>query len=323
VEETKVKKIAVAALLGALMTGTVMTGSAMAANIGVTMDKFDDNFLTVLRNGIQKYADDNGHKVQIEDAKDDVAKQLDQINNFIASGVDAIIVNPVDTSATQAMTDAAAKAKIPLVYVNRQPINLDTLPDNQAFVASNEKDSGTLETKEICKLLKAAGKTEANAYVIMGQLSNQAAVQRTQDIYDVIGGPDCGVKINIIDKQTSNWNRDEAQNLMTNWLSTGTAFDAVIANNDESAIGAIQAMKAGGIDMKAVIVGGVDATQDALAAMQAGDLDVTVFQNAAAQGSGSVDAAAKLAKGEKVDKAVWVPFELVTPANIANYLKKN
>jgi inositol transport system substrate-binding protein len=323
VEETKVKKIAVAALLGALMTGTVMTGSAMAANIGVTMDKFDDNFLTVLRNGIQKYADDNGHKVQIEDAKDDVAKQLDQINNFIASGVDAIIVNPVDTSATQAMTDAAAKAKIPLVYVNRQPINLDTLPANQAFVASNEKDSGTLETKEICKLLKAAGKTEANAYVIMGQLSNQAAVQRTQDIYDVIGGPDCGVKINIIDKQTSNWNRDEAQNLMTNWLSTGTAFDAVIANNDESAIGAIQAMKAGGIDMKAVIVGGVDATQDALAAMQAGDLDVTVFQNAAAQGSGSVDAAAKLAKGEKVDKAVWVPFELVTPANIANYLKKN
>jgi inositol transport system substrate-binding protein len=318
-----VKKIVLAALLGALMTGTVMTGSAMAANIGVTMDKFDDNFLTVLRNGIQKYADDNGHKVQIEDAKDDVAKQLDQINNFIASGVDAIIVNPVDTSATQAMTDAAAKAKIPLVYVNRQPINLDTLPDNQAFVASNEKDSGTLETKEICKLLKAAGKTEANAYVIMGQLSNQAAVQRTQDIYDVIGGPDCGVKINIIDKQTSNWNRDEAQNLMTNWLSTGTAFDAVIANNDESAIGAIQAMKAGGIDMKAVIVGGVDATQDALAAMQAGDLDVTVFQNAAAQGSGSVDAAAKLAKGEKVDKAVWVPFELVTPANIANYLKKN
>jgi inositol transport system substrate-binding protein len=316
------KKLAFAALSGALLMGASVL-PASAASIGVTIDKFDDNFLTVLRNGIQKYADDNGHKVQIEDAKDDVAKQLDQINNFIASGVDAIIVNPVDTSATQAMTDAAAKANIPLVYVNRQPINLDTLPANQAFVASNEKDSGTLETKEICRLLKEAGKTEASAYIIMGQLSNQAAVQRTQDIYDVIGGPDCGVKINIIDKQTSNWQRDEAQNLMTNWLSTGTAFDAIIANNDESAIGAIQAMKAGGIDMKKVIVGGVDATQDALAAMQAGDLDVTVFQNAAAQGSGSVDAAAKLAKGEKVDRAVWVPFELVTPANIANYLKKN
>jgi len=301
----------------------LMASSAMAQTVGVTMALFDDNFLTVLRNGIQKYGDDNGVKVQIQDAQNDVAKQLDQINNFIASGVDAIIVNPVDTSATQAMSDAAAKANVPLVYVNRQPVNLDTLPDKQAFVASNEVDSGTLETKEVCRLLKSEGKTEANAYIIMGELSNQAAVQRTQDIYDVIEGPDCGVKINIIDKQTSNWRRDEAQNLMTNWLSTNTAFDAVIANNDESAIGAIQAIKAAGIDMKKVIVGGVDATQDALVAMQAGDLDVTVFQNAAAQGSGSLNAAVKLAKGEKVDQKVWVPFELVTPANIDQYLKKN
>jgi inositol transport system substrate-binding protein len=310
-------------LLLALVAATAMSTGALAENIGVSMALFDDNFLTVLRNGIQSYADENGHTVQIEDAQNDVAKQLDQINNFIASGVDAIIVNPVDTSATQAMSDAAAAGNVPLVYVNRQPVNLDTLPDNQAFVASNEVDSGTLETKEICRLFKEQGKTEANVYVIMGELSNQAAVQRTQDIHDVIDGPDCGVKINIIDKQTSNWRRDEAQNLMTNWLSTGTAFDGVIANNDESAIGAIQALKAAGVSMDDVVVGGVDATQDALAAMQAGELDVTVFQNAAAQGSGSVDAAVKLAKGEAVEQQVWVPFELVTPANINDYLQKN
>jgi len=317
------KKLALAALTGALLIGTAMTGTASAANIGVSMALFDDNFLTVLRNGIQKYADDNGHKVQIEDAKNDVSKQLDEINNFISNGVDAIIVNPVDTSATQAMTDAAAKANIPLIYVNRQPINLDTLPANQAFVASNEADSGTLETKQLCANWKKEGKAEVNVYVMEGELSNQAAVQRTKDVHEVIGGADCGVKVNIIDEQTANWSRDQAQNLMTNWLSTSTKFDGVSANSDESAMGSIQAMKAAGIDMKTVQVGGVDATQDALAAMQAGDLDVTVFQNAAAQGSGSVDAAAKLAKGEKVERAVWVPFELVTPENIANYLKKN
>jgi len=317
-EEKSMKRILLGVAFAALMSS-----SALAAKVGVSMALFDDNFLTVLRNGIQSYADENKIEVQIEDAQNDVAKQLDQIKNFAASGVDAIIVNPVDTSATQAITDAAAAANVPLVYVNRQPVNLDTLPENQAFVASNEVDSGTLETKEVCRLLKEAGKTEANAYIIMGELSNQAAVQRTQDIYDVIGGTECGVKINIIDKQTSNWKRDEAQNLMTNWLSTNAPFDAVIANNDESAIGAIQAMKAAGIDMKSVIVGGVDATQDALAAMQAGDLDVTVFQNAAAQGSGSLDAAVKLSKGEKVERKVWVPFELVTPANIDQYLKKN
>ena len=300
-----------------------LMGTSAMADIGVSMAKFDDNFLTVLRNGLQAHADKIGEKVQIEDAKDDVAKQLDQINNFIASGVTAIIVNPVDTSATQAMSDAAAKAKIPLVYVNRQPVNVDTLPDNQAFVASNEADSGTLETKEICRMLKEAGKTEANVYVMEGQLSNQAAVQRTKDIHEVIGGADCGVKINIIDEQTANWSRDEAQTLMTNWLSTGKAFDAVIANNDEMAIGAIQSMKAAKIDMKVMIVGGVDATQDALAAMAAGDLDVTVFQDAAGQGAGAVDTAVKLSKGEKVEKKVYIPFQLVTPANMADYVKKN
>ena len=265
----------------------------------------------------------DGVNLQVEDAQNDVAKQLDQIKNFIASGVDAIIVNPVDTQATQAMTDAAAAANVPLVYVNRQPVNVDTLPDKQAFVASNESDSGTLETKEICRLLKNAGKTEATAYVIMGELSNQAAVMRTKDIHDVIGGPDCGVKINIIDEQTSNWDRNQAQDLMTNWLSAGKPFDAVIANNDESAIGAIQAMKAANVDMKAVNVGGVDATQDALAAMKAGDLDATVFQDAAGQGAGALDAALKLAKGEAVDKKVYIPFQLVTPANMDNFIKKN
>jgi len=290
----------------------------------VSMALFDDNFLTVLRNGIESYAGTlDGVDVQIEDAQNDVAKQLDQINNFIASGVDAIIVNPVDTSATQAMSDAAAAAGIPLVYVNRQPINLDTLPDNQAFVASNEVDSGTLETIEVCRLLAEQGKTDASAYVIMGELSNQAAVQRTADIHDVIANGQCAVNLTIIDEQTSNWRRDEAQNLMTNWLSTGTPFDAVIANNDESAIGAIQALKAAGIDMATVVVGGVDATQDALVAMQAGELDATVFQNAAGQGSGALDAALALARGEAVEQAVWVPFELVTPANIADYLSQN
>ena len=309
-------------LLGAAFVA-LTTSYAQAENIAVSMARFDDNFLTVLRNGMTDYAKGlDGVSLQVEDAQNDVAKQLDQIKNFVASGVDAIIVNPVDTSATQAMSDAAAAGKIPLVYVNREPVNVDTLPDNQAFVASNEKDSGTLETKEVCRLFKEAGKTEANVYVIMGELSNQAAVQRTADIDDVIATPDCSF-IKIIDKQTSNWQRDQAQNLMTNWLSTGAKFDGVIANNDESAIGAIQAMKAAGIDMKTVVVGGVDATQDALAAMQAGDLDATVFQDAAGQGKGSVDAALKLAKGEAVDQKVYIPFQLVTPANIADFLTKN
>ncbi len=311
------KTLAAAGLVSLLST------TAIAENIGVSMALFDDNFLTVLRNGIQTYADENDHDVQIEDAQNDVAKQLDQINNFVASGVDAIIVNPVDTSATQAMSDAAAAAGVPLVYVNRQPVNVDALPDNQAFVASNEIESGTLAAFEGCKMLRAKGKAGgANIYILMGELSNQAAVQRTKDFDDVIGMDMCNF-INVVDRQTANWSRDQAQNLMTNWLSAGEPFDAVFANNDEMAIGAIQAMKAAGVTMDDVIVTGVDATQDALVAMQSGDLDVTVFRDAAGQGSGAINAAVALARGEDVDQKVYIPFQLVIPANIDGFLSKN
>ena len=313
------KKLAMVALATVLMTG-----AAHAEKIGVSMALFDDNFLTVLRNGMDAYAKTlNGVDLQIEDAQNDVGKQLNQIQNFIASGVDAIIVNPVDTSATQAMTDAAAAAKIPLVFVNREPINVDKLPDNQAFVASDERESGTLEATEICRQLKEMGKgSGANIIVMMGELSNQAAVQRTADVHNVIATPDCSF-MKIVEEQTGNWKRTEGADLMTNWLSAGRKFDAVVSNNDEMAIGAIQALKAANVDMKTMLVGGVDATQDALAAMQAGDLDVTVFQDAAGQGKGAVDAALKLAKGEAVDQKVYIPFKLVTPANIGDFLSKN
>jgi inositol transport system substrate-binding protein len=311
-------------LIAATAMMTVMGSASFAQNIGASIARFDDNFLTVMRNGMVEYADGlDGVELQVEDAQSDVAKQLDQINNFIASGVDAIIVNPVDTSATQSMTQAASNAGVPLVYVNRQPINVNDLPDDQAFVGSNEIESGTLAAFEACKMARAEGLSNgASAYILMGRLSNQAAVQRTKDVDDVIGMDMCNF-IEIIDRQTANWSRDEAQNQMTNWMSSGEPFDIVFANNDEMAIGAIQAMKANGIDMDDVIVTGVDATQDALVAMQAGDLDATVFQDAFGQGEGSVDAAISLAAGEDVNQKVYIPFQLVTPENVGEFLDEN
>jgi inositol transport system substrate-binding protein len=306
-------------LLIALAVATALLSPAFATKISVSMDKFDDNFLTILRNRMSDYAKTlPGVSVQIADAQDDISRQLSQVQNFIANGVDAIIVNPVDTSATVAITKAAADAGVPLVYVNRQPIDVDKLGPKAAFVASNEAESGTLETKEICKLLGGKG----SILVIEGQLRNQAAVQRTKDIHEVIATPDCsGIK--IIAEQTAEWDRTKGQNLMTNWLSKGMQFDAVVSNNDEMAIGALQAMKSAGIDTQKAVVGGIDATQDALASMKAGDLKVTVFQDAAGQGKGAVDMALALAAGKSVDKKVYIPFQLVTPANMDQFMNKN
>jgi inositol transport system substrate-binding protein len=313
-EENDMKKFILSSALAVMMST-----AAHAETIGVSMALFDDNFLTVLRNGMTDYAKTlDGVELQVEDAQNDVAKQQSQVQNFIASGVSAIIVNPVDTDATAALSKAAADAGIPLVYVNREPANVNELPEKQAFVASNEVESGTLETKEVCRLLNGKGKV----IVMMGELSNQAARVRTQDIKDVIATDECK-GLEIVEEQTANWSRTQGSDLMTNWLSAGLEFDAVISNNDEMAIGAIQALKAAGRSMDSVVIAGIDATQDALAAMAAGDLDVTVFQDAAGQGKGSVDAALKLAKGEKVDTKVYIPFQLVTPANIADFQAKN
>ncbi|MDX0994225.1 sugar ABC transporter substrate-binding protein [Sinorhizobium medicae] len=297
----------------------LIAGTAHAENIGISIARSDSAFLTILRNGMQDQAAKlDGVTVQVEDAQNDTSRQLDQVQNFVSSGVDAIIVVAVDGDGTPALTKIATDAGIPIVYANHPPADVDKLPETAAFVGSNEIDSGTLETKEVCRLLGGKGA----AYVLMGPLNNHSSLIRTKDIHDVIATDECK-GMSVIEEQSANWDRLEAANIMTNWLSAGREFDAVIANNDEMAIGAIQAMKAAGIDMSKVVVGGIDATPDGLAAMAAGDLDVTVFQNAIAQGAAAMDAAVALSRDQETERQIWVPFELVTPENMKDYATAN
>ena len=298
-------------LLFAAMLAAGSTASP-AATLGVSMALFDDNFLTAVRASMKARAQQLNVGIQFEDAQNDIGRQLSQVQNLIAQKVDAIIVNPVDTDATPRMTRLVVRAGIPLVYVNRLPADRQ-LPPKVAFVGSDERQSGTLQMTQVCHLLHGQGAI----VIMMGELTNQAARQRTQDVYDVIAKPQCH-GIRVLDKQTANWKRTEAADLMTNWLSAGLQPQAVVANDDEMAIGAIHALKQAR-RLATTIVAGIDATPDGLAAVKAGELRVTVFQNAPAQGSGAVDTALQLARGERVASFVWVPFELVTPVNVTNY----
>lgn len=305
-------------ILCAAVLMVIEASPALADKIGVSMANFEGRFLTVLRNSMQDHAATiNGMTLHIEDAQNNVSKQIDQIQSFIAHGYDAIIVNPVATDATPAMTKLAVEAAVPLVYVNRMPSD-NPLPAKVSFVGSNEVDSGTLQMQQVCKLIGGKG----SILVLMGDLATQPARQRIQDIYDVIDKPECG-GIQVVDERAGNWDRAQGEDLVTNWVSSGLQFDAVVAHNDEMAIGAIQALKGAGYDMNKVIVAGIDATKEGLAAMKAGELDVTVFQDAAAQGSSAVDTARRLARGESVKPVIWVPYELVTPENMDRYLAKN
>jgi len=302
---------AVPAAPAAAPAGEAAPAAGDTIKIGVTM-KFDDLWLTTMRDAMKAYGDSQeGVEVIFVDSKEDVAVQLGQVENFVSQGLDAIVVVAANTDATDPMTQAAAEAGIPLIYVNRKPSNMPE--QGAAYVGSNSIDAGIFQMEWIAEKLGGKG----NIVIMNGQLDQEAAQMRTAGVKQVAEKfPD----INIIREDTGNWDRAQGLALMENWLASGDQIDAVASNNDEMAIGALSAIEAAG-KLGEIIVGGVDASPDALAEMDKGRLDVTVFQNAVGQGEGGIQTAIAMARGEAVEPIVWIPFELVTPDNYKNYMK--
>jgi inositol transport system substrate-binding protein len=285
-------------------------GGGDKITIGVTM-KFDDLWLTTLRDAMSDYAATQPDvELVMVDSKEDVATQLAQVENFVTQKVDAIVVIAANTDAADPMTKAAQDAGIPLLYVNRLPSNL---PEGISYVGSESIQAGIMQAEWIAEQLGGKG----NVVIMNGDLAQEAAQKRTEGEKQVFAKyPD----IKIIREDTGNWSRDQGLALMENWLASGDQIDAVASNNDEMAIGAIQAVEAAG-KLGEIIIGGVDASPDALQEMDKGRLDVTVFQNAKGQGEGGIKVAIALAKGESVEKYTWIPFELVTPENYKTYMQ--
>jgi inositol transport system substrate-binding protein len=317
VPRLSVRLVGVVAVLVTLIAGPACRTSTSPTRqvVGVSMAYFDDNFLTILRTAMADYAGMFPEIVlQFTDAQGDVGKQLSQIQNFVAEGAAAIIVNAADTSATPSITKVAREAGVPLVYVNRRPAE-QTLPDRVVFVGSDEIQAGTLEMEELARLMNHRG----NVAVMIGELASNGAQLRTAAVEQVVAQYP-GMK--IVEKQIGNFQRERGLDLMNNWLTAGTKIDAIAANNDEMAIGAIMAIRQAGIPAGKILVGGVDATPDALAELAKGTLAVTVFQNARGQAKGAVDAALSLVRGERIDHVVSIPFELVTRDNYRTFLNR-
>ena len=276
-----IKKTIVASLLACMLPAVVM---AKDVSIGVSMALFDDNFLTILRTSMQKEMKKDGVKSQIEDAKGDVSQQLQQVQNFIGQGVDAIIVNPVDTNAVKPIMDQATKAGIPLVFVNRRP--QAELTDKMAYVGSDSILAGRLQMEALAKAMNGKG----NVAILLGDLANESTRDRTKGVEEVVA------------------------------KYPNIKIQAIASNNDEMAIGALQAL---GKNPNHILIAGVDGTPDALQMLKSGKMIATIFQDAKGQGEGAVDAAIKLANGEKVEKIIDVPYQLITKENMAEFTNRN
>ncbi|GAX89652.1 sugar ABC transporter substrate-binding protein [Effusibacillus lacus] len=300
---------------GSTPSGNTGTGSGDKGKkivIGAALPDFSDKWLSYLQDGMKQYQKTlQDVDVTYVDAQNDANKQLAQVETFISQKVNAIVIVPVDTVSAVDIVARANKANIPIVVVNRM---FDGVDKATSYVGSESIKSGIIEMEEVAKLLKGKG----NIAIMNGQMGHEAQIKRTEGNKQVISKyPD----MKVVLEGTGSWDRAKGMALMENWLNSGQKIDAVVSNNDEMAIGAIMAAEAAG-KQKDILFAGIDATPDALEFVKSGKLQVTVFQNAAGQGKGGLETAVKAARGERVEKFVYIPFELVTKDNVEEYVKK-
>lgn len=278
--------------------------------IGFAVSSFEDKWLAYLREGAESKARELGVELIMVDGRDDSAFQLSQVENFVAQGIDAVVVVAVNTNATEAMTKACFDAGIPLIAVNRPFNNAD---DMSALVMSNNVEAGTLQMQYMGSKLNGEG----NIVILKGSEGHEAAQLRTEGNLKVIKEeyPD----IKVLEINSANWDRAQGKELAEACIQRyGQELDAFICNNDEMAIGAITAIENAGLTSK-ILTAGVDGTPDALVELKKGTLSFTVFQDPAGQGAGGVQAAYDIVSGKIVEKNVWIPYKPVPPEKYNTY----
>jgi inositol transport system substrate-binding protein len=301
-----------------IMASAFLSASAFAASekrvIGVSISNID-SYLSLLVTELTQLSTAADLELIIKDAKSDYEAQRKDIAGFIDAKVDALIVIPVITESTVSFSTDANIANIPLVYLNTLPININLLPEGQTYVGSYEWDAGAYQANFACRVMRGEGRV----VIMTGQLSQNSALFRTKAISDVFTEPRCS-DMKIVAEQTAEWSKDKGEVLMTQWLSAGLKFDVVIANNDDMALGAIDALKKIKGSTEGYTILGVDATPQALEAMSEGELHFTVYQNAHDQAEEAIEAVTKLLNKERVSRKIYVPFQVITPDNLYKFI---
>lgn len=276
-------------------------------NIGVSFQGLSDEYIVRLSDAFQEKADEMGVKVQVADGQMNAEKQVGQVENFIAQKVDAIVLNPISADGCAPAVTAAKEAGIPIITLISTTSNQ---ADASTYVGSDAVESGEIQAQMVVEDLNKKG----NIVVMFGQMGHDAQIGRYEGLKNTIEGTD----IEIIAEQTANWSREEGMKLMENWLSSGKEIDAVVAQNDAMALGAVMAIEEKGLSDQ-IKVYGIDAQGEALDAVEKGTMAGTVFQNAEVQGSECVDVAVKAANGETLESNYYIPYEGVRVEDVDKY----
>ena len=277
--------------------------------IGATMLSMQNEFIVNVSDEMEAKAKELGVELITVDAERSALKQVEQVESFIAQGVDAIIMNPCEVEASSPAVKLAMDANIPIINVNSE-----TSVKPTAFVGSDDTESARIAMKYLAEKLGGKG----NVLIMHGFMGQAAQIKRDNGAKEILKA-NPGMK--LLAEQTGEWDRAKAMSLMENWIqSYGSKINAVFAHNDEMGMGAVKALEAAGLKDKVIVVS-VDAIPDALQSVKKGALNATIFQNAQEQGGKAIETAVNAAKKEKFEKEVLIPFQLVTKENVGEYLK--
>jgi methyl-galactoside transport system substrate-binding protein len=331
--------LAVLLVFGFVSCGGSNSGGTQggAITIGASIRKYDDTYLTEQRNNMQVKGNDLGVTIDFTDSKADQVTQNNNIDIYITKKYNALAVNMQERSAADVVINKAKSAGIPVVFFNTEPFpEAMAMWDQVYYVGARAEESGLQQGWAAAEYWFANtaeadknGDGKLQIVILQGEPGHQDAELRTEYCQKAL--EEKGVPFEVVAQNTAMWDRVKGQDVMATFLAANSNIEAVFANNDDMALGAIEALKAQGYFTggKYIPVFGVDATEAGKGAVADGTMLATALNDAKNQGYAVVQLCNLLAKGEAVTSAslgyeldghyVWIPYVAVSKANLADF----
>lgn len=285
-------------LASALMLGMAVNGYALAKDtIALAVSTLDNPFFVSLKEGAEKKANELGYKLIVLDSQNDPAKELSNVEDLTVRGAKVLLINPTDSAAVGNAVAIANRNKIPVITLDRGAAKGEVV----SHIASDNVAGGKLAGSFIAQKLG----DDAKVIQLEGIAGTSAARERGEGFKQAVEAH----KLNVLASQPADFDRTKGLNVTENLLASKADVQAIFAQNDEMALGALRAIKAAN---KNIIVVGFDGTDDGVKAVKSGKMAATIAQQPALIGELGVVTADKIIKGEKVDAKIPVDLKVVT-----------
>jgi ribose transport system substrate-binding protein len=281
----------------AVLSASFSTTASAQDTMAMVVSTLNNPFFVTMKEGAEAKAKELGYNLIVLDSQNDPSKELSNIEDLTVRGVKAILINPTDSDAVSNAIRMANRSNIPVLTLDRGASRGEVV----SHIASDNVAGGEMAGKYI---MEKVGE-KARVIQLEGIAGTSAARERGQGFMQAVDT----YKMDLLSSQPADFDRTKGLNVMENLLAANPDVQAVFAQNDEMALGALRAIQASGKD---ILIVGFDGTEDGLAAVKRGKLGATIAQQPDLIGALGVETAAKVLKGESVEKSIPVPLKVVT-----------